>query len=315
MTYNPLVSIIIPVYNRERFVRDAIESALRQTYSNIEVIVIDNCSADNTWNVVNEYSDIRLKSFRNERNIGPVKNWEKGIKLAKGEYIKILFSDDYIEDNYIEKTVCLFSNDIAFVLTSIKFVYNEIITDVKVFDNKKEESKKYFDDRFLIPLINYPISPGCAIFRRLDLLKAEFVTIPNPDGLDSLKNGAGIDLLFFLNCAKVYPKFITTKQTFAYFRVHEDSFSCSSNLDHYYEWAKIYFLEKYPNNNYTDYLRYKYKIKLGFDQSYMSEYDAIHYSNRKNKLKNKIIYICSTIIIWYRKKFTRFKHKIQEIYG
>ena len=52
---NPLVSILIPVYNREKYIGEAIESAINQTYKNIEVIIVDNCSTDNTWKILQDY--------------------------------------------------------------------------------------------------------------------------------------------------------------------------------------------------------------------------------------------------------------------
>ena len=96
MDVQPLVSIVIPVFNRETLVQEAIESALKQTYDNIEIVVVDNCSTDKTWEVLQKYNNPKIKIFRNNTNIGPVLNWKKGIELSSGEYIKLLFSDDMI---------------------------------------------------------------------------------------------------------------------------------------------------------------------------------------------------------------------------
>lgn len=63
---NPLVSIVIPVYNRELYIEDAIRSAISQTYQNIEIIIVDNCSTDSTWDILNEWEKkiIELKYFK-----------------------------------------------------------------------------------------------------------------------------------------------------------------------------------------------------------------------------------------------------------
>lgn len=63
---NPLVSIVIPVYNRELYIEDAVRSAISQTYRNIEIIIVDNCSTDSTWNILNEWEKkiIELKYFK-----------------------------------------------------------------------------------------------------------------------------------------------------------------------------------------------------------------------------------------------------------
>ena len=76
---NPLVSIVIPVYNRELYIEDAIRSAISQTYQNIEIIIVDNCSTDSTWDILNEWEkkDNRIKIFQNDSNIGPVLNWNE----------------------------------------------------------------------------------------------------------------------------------------------------------------------------------------------------------------------------------------------
>jgi len=104
------VSIIITSFNREKFISKAIKSALSQTYSNIEVIVTDNCSTDKTDEVILEFlSDPRFIYSKNPTNIGMVPNFEKGIyELAKGDFVTFLSSDDYfIDDNFISDAVGL----------------------------------------------------------------------------------------------------------------------------------------------------------------------------------------------------------------
>ena len=78
MPNSPLVSILIPVYNRERIVVRALESAINQTYKHIEIICVDNCSTDNTYSVLLEYAnrDHRIKVYRQSENLGPVRNWK-----------------------------------------------------------------------------------------------------------------------------------------------------------------------------------------------------------------------------------------------
>ena len=75
--YAPLVSVLIPVYNREILVRKTIESAVNQTYDNIEIIVIDNQSTDGTFEVIQEYAERydNVWCFQNDVNMGPVLNW------------------------------------------------------------------------------------------------------------------------------------------------------------------------------------------------------------------------------------------------
>lgn len=97
----PLVSIIITSYNRASLVSKAIESALSQDYPNFEVIVSDNCSSDNSDEIIRSFcSDRRLKYSRNEVNIGMIPNFRRATyELSKGEYVTYISSDDYLTDN------------------------------------------------------------------------------------------------------------------------------------------------------------------------------------------------------------------------
>lgn len=89
-----LVSIVIPVYNRENTIKRAIDSVLCQTYSNIEVIVIDDCSTDNSVKILNEYKDKRIKVICQKQHGGANKARNVGIAIARGEYIAFQDSDD-----------------------------------------------------------------------------------------------------------------------------------------------------------------------------------------------------------------------------
>jgi len=100
----PLVTIGIPTYNQQKYLAEAIETALAQNYPNLEIVVADDCSSDNTEKLVAEYlPDKRLKYFRNEKNIGRVLNYRKLFyEYAAGEWYVNLDGDDYyIDDDFI----------------------------------------------------------------------------------------------------------------------------------------------------------------------------------------------------------------------
>lgn len=99
---NPKVSIIIPAYNTSLYIKKAVESVLEQTERNIEVIVIDDASTDNTVEVVSKIIDKRLKILVNESNFGPSYSRNRAIKVAKGEWIALLDSDDWYESQRLE---------------------------------------------------------------------------------------------------------------------------------------------------------------------------------------------------------------------
>jgi glycosyltransferase involved in cell wall biosynthesis len=102
-----LITIMIPTYNQENYILDAINSALSQTYENLEVVVCDDCSTDNTWEKVKSIKNKRLKIYRNDRNIGRVGNYRKLLyELSNGEFVINLDGDDYFTDyEYISKAV------------------------------------------------------------------------------------------------------------------------------------------------------------------------------------------------------------------
>ncbi len=93
----PLVSILITSYNREKYIREALESVLKQSYTRLEIIVSDNRSTDNTVNIVREYlQDERVRLYENPTNIGQFPNRNKAASYAKGKYIKYVDSDDIL---------------------------------------------------------------------------------------------------------------------------------------------------------------------------------------------------------------------------
>jgi len=103
-SFNPLVSIVIPVYNGANYVREAIDSALAQTYKNIEIIIVNDGSTDNTEEIVKSYKDRRIRYFKKE-NGGVATALNLGIKKMKGEYFSWLSHDDVYYPDKIEKQI------------------------------------------------------------------------------------------------------------------------------------------------------------------------------------------------------------------
>src|SRR5712692_7414539 len=109
----PTVSVIIPSYNHARFLRQRIESVLRQTYQDFEVILLDDCSTDDSRSILSEYAgDPRVRMEFNEVNSGSTfKQWNKGVRLARGEYVWIAESDDYADERLVERLVRVLDAD------------------------------------------------------------------------------------------------------------------------------------------------------------------------------------------------------------
>lgn len=105
-----LVSVVIPAYNAEKVVAEAVESAMGQTYKNIEIIVIDDCSKDGTYQVLEFLAekDSRVRICKNEQNSGVSETRNRGVAMAKGEYVAFLDSDDKWREDKLERQMKLF---------------------------------------------------------------------------------------------------------------------------------------------------------------------------------------------------------------
>lgn len=105
MHKSPLVSVLIPSYNYGSYISEAIQSVLDQTITDFELIIIDNCSTDNTEEIVKEFSekDNRVSFVKNKQNIGMYRNYNQALLLAKGKYIKYLNADDKFAPTLLEK--------------------------------------------------------------------------------------------------------------------------------------------------------------------------------------------------------------------
>ena len=89
-----LVSIIMPSWNTDRFIAESIRSVLDQTYHNWELLIVDDCSTDNTDTIIATFKDPRIKYFKNEMNLGAALTRNRALREAQGEWIAFLDSDD-----------------------------------------------------------------------------------------------------------------------------------------------------------------------------------------------------------------------------
>lgn len=121
-----LVSVIMPSYNTERFIKSTIESVLCQSYGNLELIIVDDCSTDKTDEVVAAFTDPRIKYIKNEKNSGAAVSRNRALREAKGKYVAFLDSDDLWTPDKLEKQIeFMKSRGAAFSYTA----YSEIDED------------------------------------------------------------------------------------------------------------------------------------------------------------------------------------------
>jgi glycosyltransferase involved in cell wall biosynthesis len=155
---NPLITIIIPTYNRLNLLQIAIESALNQTYTNIEIIVSDNFSNDGTKEFFEKkpyVSSPNFKYIRKESNVGATKNFLSALNFSNGEYVAFLADDDCIEPEYIEKLYEAMSD--SAVVHAVSFA-NEIMPNGAI--------KRQVNYNFIKPLSDKKIIENLYDFRR-----------------------------------------------------------------------------------------------------------------------------------------------------
>lgn len=124
----PLISVIMPTYNCGRFIKESIDSVLAQSYTNWEIIIVDDCSTDDTERIVGTYEDSRIHYMRNERNIGTALTRNKALLEAKGKYIAFLDADDVWLPEKLEKQLA-FMQDKGYAFTYHNYI--EIDEDSK----------------------------------------------------------------------------------------------------------------------------------------------------------------------------------------
>lgn len=234
----PLVSIGMPVYNGEKLICEALDSLLAQDFKNFELIISDNASTDRTAEICKMYAarDSRIRYYRNERNIGPVSNFNKVIHLGRGKYFMWAADDDLYESSYISCMVDSLNNNPLAVLSFCRF--DNLYKNRPPFEYNIKWSKVVERDRFyrlIITCFQKPwLANACYIYgliRKDILLKVGgFDTRLEP------YNNVGVDLvvLFRLLC---YGKFITVNKILYHRR-------CNINRNIYLKETFIQKLEK-----------------------------------------------------------------------
>lgn len=261
---NIKVSIVIPTYNREKFITECIKSAQEQSYPNIEIVVSDNASTDSTWQICQELarSDSRIVMIRNEVNLGPVRNWMKGIEKATGDYCKILFSDDCLAPDCLEKMVPKLADPhVGFVYCAANI--GATLDSVSSPAYALEKSKRITPNTFTDLLINgaAPVSPGAVLLRTEDVRSNLHLTFPTAMPRKFENNGAGPDAMSLLLTAQAYAYIEHLNEPLAFFRAHPDSFTISNTnyeVARGYQSAIAYFLKHYQGR--TPWLRYLARV-------------------------------------------------------
>ncbi|MBO7596325.1 MAG: glycosyltransferase [Bacteroidales bacterium] len=143
-TTSPLFSILIANYNNAKFFDDLFPSLISQTYKNIEIIFVDDCSTDNSLEEVKKYADQdpRIKVFKNNQNQGCAPTKKRCIELSSGEYFGFVDPDDYIEKNAVEKMINELQKDSEIALVCSRFyLHNENLTEKQTITQPQDISE------------------------------------------------------------------------------------------------------------------------------------------------------------------------------
>jgi len=214
MSERPLASIIIPVFNQEFYVEQAICSVLAQSYPRIELLLIDDASTDRTAEILARFEDApRVKIFRNENNLGFPRTCNLGYSLVKGDFLAIIAGDDTYEPRFLEKCIeeLIEHPDAAFAYTRISLMDREGRKKPRMRD-RIVHRHDFFGYEFdnIIRWIN-PIPHGASVVRKSCV---EELGAYDP-GLS-----AGHDWEFWIRLSRRYPSVFINEHLMNY-RVHE----------------------------------------------------------------------------------------------
>lgn len=138
----PLISVVMCTYNGEKYLKQQIDSILAQTYKNIEIIIVDDVSSDNTWQILEQYQQNNNNVFiyKNEKNLGYVKNFEEGLKKTKGELIAMSDQDDIwlpekleLQEKNIDDAILIY-HDSALVDKNGEYLHKNISSVINMYE-------------------------------------------------------------------------------------------------------------------------------------------------------------------------------------
>ena len=247
----PLVSVCIPTYNGERWIRESIDSALKQTYRSIEVLVVDDASTDNTVETARSFPDERVRVVVNATTLGLADNWNECVRLAKGEFIKFLFQDDALFPECIEKMMKLFTDhpELGLVFTR---------RDLIVESDAPAELAREFLDHYRDPHLRFEhvseVNNGRSLFDQHLHKKLHQSCIPEPPstlirkevfrhlGLFNTRMHQACDIEMWLRIIFFYDVGLVDEKLLI-FRVHGKSATASNSLTRKAEYDRFWMLE------------------------------------------------------------------------
>ena len=262
----PLVSVCIPVFNAEKTIAETIRSILGQTYRNMEILVFDNASTDNTPSLLCEFNDPRLKIYRNEVNIVPEKNFSKAVQIASGEYIALFHADDLYLPEMVEKQVAALQKDpaVGAVFTLANFINSrgEVIGESNLPLELRSKESHFFREIFeaILGSLNFLICPSAMV--RSELYKGLM-----PFNVEKFRTSADLDMWFRI--LATHPIAILQEKLMSYrFSVDQWSYQFACNRTERADYFEVmdYYLSRQTNRNFSAKALGKYELAKNVDR-------------------------------------------------
>lgn len=229
-----LISVIIPTYNRGSVIGRTIDSVLNQTYTNIEIIIVDDGSTDNTEKIVNSYKDNRIDYIKTNNWGGPARPRNIGLKSANGDYVSFLDSDDWWADTKLEESIIYLQN-------GADLVYHDLFIIDKLPPRKKY-LKKLKSRQLSAPVFKDLIMNGNTICTSSVLVKKEIIEKVN--GFSEIRSLIAIeDYDAWLRIANISNNFKKINKTLGFYWAGGGNISSYSRLIKNYEVISKRFVE------------------------------------------------------------------------
>lgn len=296
-----LVSIIIPVYNTEKYLKDLIGSLINQTYKNIEMIFIDDGSTDNSLNIIKQYqkNDHRIKIISSKNNGANIAR-KKGLDIASGEYVMFIDSDDWIDINTVEELVNILSE---YQYDAVRF--NALLEPSKKIKNEvsykllnHSEIKKYLIETNILNNLCFTIYK----LDKIKNIKAFNLNVSNcEDYLINLEFYTNVDQMLLVDNAFYHYRYNPNSTT-----ENKDKNKVIKNIDELvFVYSKLFeYLNKWGMDSYDNKVLVAYKI-LSTTETSMHH---LFYTDLSNKeLQNVIEKIISADVFMHIRNNVNYK--------
>lgn len=238
MPQTPKVSVLIPTYNYAGYLDEAIQSVLNQTFTDFELIIVDDQSKDNTDEIVAKYlNDPRVSYYKNPANLGLVGNFNQSLEYANGEYIKYLLADDKLHPTLLEKFVAVMdSNPSVSLVTSYSNTFGTVSKMRELPMKGLQTGNTVIMECLRNGKGNWIGEPTVVMFRKRDLHVGQF----NPEYICLVDLDMWLRLLMVGDCYII-------PEALAYFRVHGVQASNKNSIRNWFD--EYYFFRDIRKKN------------------------------------------------------------------